>query len=291
MRFTLPAIALVAFLAGSSAVQAATNSFASPAPQATQLPEIYHSISHPLCSALGSKVLPALGMMMEDDKTIAKGPPFFNEYVNMSVAGSPSGQDMAVNHLESLVGPLVQNTLAIQKLLEDPSVFPSVPQNEDERQLLVIKDQMLQVLAAHQASLDIINGFVQTQQLGELQHEGMGYIGSFTSTGNNQQGGSQPSDSLLPGGPQKDSSGNALEPQGFDNLVLNAGLTPNPYEIDPARIPGLALGYNPISNLKTGLEWTQGQSKNAEAHLSKSAIAAARECSAFQSPAAPSPNP
>jgi hypothetical protein len=262
MRIALLALALIA-------------ATPSPSPQPTELPEIYHSVTRPLCSALGTKVLPALGMLIDDDKTIAKAPPYFTDYINMSTAGSDAGQDMAVLHLENLVTPLVQNTLALQKLLEDPSVFPNPPKTDDDKALDELRDNMLKVLAAHQASLDVINGFVQTQQMSTLQHAGEGWIQAMN--GQPPSGLSTPNPMSLTG----NSSENAQDsPRVFDDLALNAGIAPNPYEIDTSRIPGLAVGYNPISNLRSGLEWTQGQSKDAEATLSKTAIAAAHECGA-----------
>jgi hypothetical protein len=299
MRIPVIAATFVALLSGSSVASAATS--ASPAPQATQLPEIYHSISRPLCSALATKILPAIGMLMQDDKTIAKGPPLFQDYIRMAGAGSHEGEDMAVYHLNNLVSPLVQNTLAIQKMLEDPTVFPATPHNDDDKQLIALKDDMLKTLATHQASLDIINGFVQTQQLGEIQHEGEGQLQQMTgqpsdptqttNQGQNSLSMTQPPTNEVIGARQGSLAQNTNSPQVFDDLVLNAGLAPNQYEIDPTQIPGLQVGYNQIGNLKSGLEWTQNDSQNAEKALAKTAINAAHTCGAPQAPTAPSPNP
>ena len=82
-------------------------------------------MSRPLCSALATKIRPAVALMIQNDATIAKSPPLFKDYIELSASGSNAGRNMAVMRLESLVTPLVQNSLAIQKLLDDPSVFPS----------------------------------------------------------------------------------------------------------------------------------------------------------------------
>src|ERR1700678_107542 len=170
MRIPLVAIVLAAAFAVPAAAATA------PAPTPTpNLPEIYHTGSRPLCSALATTVRPVLGMLLQNDQTSARSPPLFGDYIKMSAAGSDSGRDMSIHRLNNLVTPLVQNTLAIQKLLEDPSIFPPKAQNADDQRLIAIKDQLLKTLATQQASLDIINGFVQTQQLGEMQHEGFGY--------------------------------------------------------------------------------------------------------------------
>ncbi|HTU71497.1 MAG TPA: hypothetical protein VMF11_14430 [Candidatus Baltobacteraceae bacterium] len=274
-----PLAMLLAVLFAATGAGSATPA---PAPTSTPyLPEIYHTISRPLCSALVTKIKPALGMMIQNDAAIAKSPGYFQEYIQRAGEDNEVGQNIAVLHLENLVQPLVQNALAIQKLLEDPSVFPAVAQNPDDARLIQIKTQMLKALADQQASIDIINGFVDTQQLSGMQHEGFGYLSSI-NTGPNGQ--ADPALQQLVG-PTPDPT----KPEMFDNLALNAGLTPNSYEIDPTRIPGLALGYNPIRRLKDGVVWTQDQSKKHEAPLADTIITTTKYCDS--QPATPSPNP
>lgn len=244
---------------------------ASPSPLPTLPPLIYHAVSRPLCTTLQDRIRPALGMMIQNQATIAKSVPYFQEYINRAQEGSDAGRDIAVLHLETLVTPLVNNTLAVQKLLEDPSAFPPVARNADDVTLLKIKTEMLKVIAAQEASLDIINGFVTTQQLSQMQHEGMGFIQSLQAQG--------------PGGASPDPAATGS----FDDLALNAGLAPNPYEIDLTRIPGLAMGFNPIKAIKDGVVWTQEQSDKGAEPLAKTVYAAAQSCGA-PSPS-PSPNP
>jgi len=291
MRIPLIAIVLTAALV----VPAAAATAPAPSPTPPNLPEIYHTVSTPLCSALGTTIRPAIALMLQNDATIAKGTPLFGDYIKMSAAGSSAGQDMSVHRLNNLVTPLVQNTLAIQKLLEDPSIFPAKAQTDQDKQLLQLKEQMLKTLATQQASLDIINGFVQTQQLGEMQHEGFGYLHAITGqNGPGDTSQQQPGQAGMNSAPQVPLAGGAdptsQTPQAFDDLVLQAGLAPNQYEIDPTKIPGLAVGYNQIGKLKDGLVWTQDESKKAEAPLSQSIVSASRSCGA-QLPATPSPKP
>ncbi|HUA07856.1 MAG TPA: hypothetical protein VMA98_01185 [Candidatus Acidoferrales bacterium] len=294
MRIPVPAMLVAVLLSASAATPA-------PLPTPTpDYPEIYHTLSRPLCSALETKIRPAIAMMMESDKTIAKSPPLFGDYIKSAANDSDAGQDMAVNRLNYLVGPLVQNTLAIQKMLEDPSVFRPDSKNEDDKALIDLKEKMLKALADQQASLDIINGFVATQQLGEMQHEGFGWLSSITGQSNTN---SQNSPGAIPGmgqAPNSQAPGTAgastnsqpLAPQPFDNLVLQAGLAPNQFEIDPTQIPGLAVGYNQIGKLKEGVEWTQSQAKSDENPLARAVIRASIACGAFQAPATPAtPSP
>jgi hypothetical protein len=295
MRTPVPAMLLAVVLTGT----AATAPSPEPTPTPPDLPEIYHTMSRPLCSALATKIRPAVAMMMENDATIAKSPPLFSDYIKLSAAGSDSGRDMAIYRLNNLVTPLVQNTLAVQKLLEDPDVFPTVAHSDDDKRLIDMKTKMLKALATQQSSLDIINGFVQTQQLSSMQHEGFGYLQAITgqnitTPGQGQQPSLNQNPSQGPVGGQTQTNVNQNTPSNFDDLALQAGLAPNPYEFDPTQIPGLAVGYNPIAKLKEGLEWTQDQSKKDEAPLAQSIISASQACGAQapgQAPATPSPKP
>jgi hypothetical protein len=294
MRIPVPAMLLAVVLAGTAATAP------SPEPTATpsNLPEIYHTMSRPLCSALATKIRPAVALMMQNDATIAKSPPLFTDYIKTASAGSDSGRDMAVYRLNSLVTPLVQNSLAIQKLLEDPDVFPATAHNDDDKQLIDLKTKMLKTLASQQASLDIINGFVQTQQLDSMQHEGFGYMHAITGQNgtpgqNTQPGINQAPPSGIEGGTTQTNVNQSI-PSNFDDLVLQAGLQPNQYEFDPTQIPGLQVGYNQIGKLKEGLEWTQDESKKNEQPLSQVIVRAAQACGAQapgQAPATPSPKP
>jgi hypothetical protein len=295
MRTPIPAVLLAVVLSGT----AATAPSPEPTPTPANLLEIYHTMSRPLCSALATKIRPAVAMMMQNDATIAKSPPLFSDYIRLSAAGSDSGRDMAVYRLNNLVTPLVQNSLAIQKLLEDPDVFPTVAHNDDDKRLIDLKTRMLKALATQQASLDIINGFVETQQLDSMQHEGFGYMKAITgqditAPGSNQQPGINQNPNSGPLGGATQTNVNQSAPSNFDDLALQAGLQQNPYEFNPAQIPGLAVGYNPIGKLKEGLEWTQDESKKDEQPLSQAIVSAAQACGGHlpgQAPEAPSPSP
>ncbi len=291
MRIPVPAVLLAVVLAGTAATAP------SPAPTATpqNYPEIYHTMSRPLCSALATKIRPAVALMMQNDATIAKSPPLFSDYIELSASGSNSGRDMSVYRLNGLVTPLVQNSLAVQKLLEDPSVFPPAAHTDDDKRLIDLKTKMLKTLASQQASLDIINGFVETQQLGQMQHEGFGYMHAISGSNNttpaqNPQTGPNQNPNSGPVGGATQTNVNASVPGNFDDLVLQAGLQPNQYEFDPTQIPGLSVGYNQIGKLKEGLEWTQDQSKKEEQPLAQAIVQAAQACGG-QAPAAPSPKP
>jgi hypothetical protein len=236
-----------------------------PSPQATRPPEIYRVTVSPLCSALHEKVQPAIGMLLQNDRTIAKSPAIFKDYIMAQTDNSDARENLDVLRLQDLVTPLVNNVLAIQKMLENPSVFPPSANTEDAQRLDDLKQKMFAALASQQAALDIINGFVDTQQLADMQHAGFGYIAEIAGEGSGSGASSENQILAQTIGPTPD----PMHPQVFDNTALQAGLSPNPYEIDLARIPGLALGYNPIGRLREGLKWTQATGKKSEAALAR----------------------
>ena len=257
---------------------------ASPAPTSSPPPEIVHTISYPVCSALQTKVRPAVAMMAQNDQTIVKGDSLFKHYVQTQLETDPQAdQDLTVVRLENLVNPLVSNILSAQKMLDDPSVFPTVAHSDDDKRLIDLKQKMLVTLAAQEASLDIINGFVQTQNLAGMQHEGFGYISQITGSGMTND---KP-DANAPVGPA--STPNPLgAPTTFDNTLINAGLAPNPYELDLTKIPGLALGYNPVSKLRDGLNYTQADAAKNERKLIKTIYDTVKLCGG-QPSASPKP--
>ena len=180
MRIPVPAMLLSVVLAGTAATAP------SPVPTATpqNYPEIYHTMSRPLCSALATKIRPAIAMMMQNDATIAKSPPLFSDYIELSAAGSDSGRDMAVYHLNTLVTPLVQNSLAVQKLLEDPSVFPPAARSEDDQRLIDMKTKMLKTLARSKHRSTSSTVLSRRSNSAQMQHEGFGYMHAISGANN-----------------------------------------------------------------------------------------------------------
>jgi hypothetical protein len=246
-------------------------------------PVIYHGQASPLCDALARHIKPVIGMMMENDRTIAHSPPLFHRYdqdlANVNQSGSDADsstaeRDLTLYHLEQLVGPLANNVLAMQRELEDPSVFPPNPQTDDQRRLDALRNELLKALATQAVSLDLINGYVQTQQLAQMQHEGLsgGNINAITQHDTTYSPNPATPDPLIAGHDQ-------------------AGLSPNPYEIDPLSIPGIAgsVGNTPLSRLMAALQWVRQQTNERENIASHSIVEAANSCA--RRAATPSPHP
>lgn len=249
----------------------------------TPLPIIYHARTSPLCAALVQHIKPIIGMLEQNDATIAKSPPLFHRYDqdlanrNAQGEGGEVGErDLTLYHLEQLVTPLANNVLAIQQELENPTTFPPNPQNDDEKKLDEMRDALLKALATQAVALDLINGYVTTQQLAELQHEGTQGANINAINGGD----------LAPGSSPNPATPNPLlvDP----NQV--AGLAPNPYTIDPLSIPGITgtVGNTPISRLLEAMTWIQAETTRRENVAAEPIIQAANACRAA---AAASPHP
>ena len=254
-------------------------------------PQIYHIVTRPLCGQLHERIAPAMGMMLQNDATIKKSPGLFKEYNSAAlygadassgsgsrsngVAGDPGGggsnmsQNIALLGMENLIRPIANNIIAIQTILDSTPLTKGTGRPEDDAQLRDIREKLLKALAAQNASLDIISGFVDTQQMANLQHAGEAYISAMNAPDKQNAGGATPPPNPLTTDPNY------------------AGLTPNPYVIDPATIPGLTLGYNPVTRLIDALNWTVDQTQQRENEAAKAVMTSAELCGATL----PSPSP
>ena len=257
---------------------------------ATPPPQIYHIVTRPLCAELHEHVAPAIGMMMQNDTTIKKSPELFKRYNDAAlygadnsaekgdpVAGDPGSatmnpsQNMALQGMESLIRPIANNIIAIQTMLDSPELRTGTGRKDDDERLAAIRDKLLKALAAQNASLDIISGFVDTQQMADLQHAGEAYISSMT------QPAATSAKTATPG------------PNPLESNPNYAGLPPNPYDIDLATVPGLTLGYNPVTRLLDALRWTIDETATRENDAANAVMSSAALCSSALPTSSPSP--
>jgi hypothetical protein len=291
------ALAVLTFAALASSPQMAVVSVAAtaaPGKSGTPPPQIIHLVTRPLCAELHQHIAPAIAMMLQNDRTIKKSPALFTQYnrsalygVDNSVSNSAAAdgsaasvspgdasngtlnpdQNMALLGMENLVSPIANNIIATQKLLDSPALTQGTGNPEDDKQLSDIRAKLLQALATQSATLDIVNGFVTTQQMGDLQHSGEEYISAIngtdtTSTGKGGSNMGTPSPNPLMQDPNQ------------------PGLPPNPYSVDLANVPGLTLGYNPVTRLLQALRWTIAETEKRENVASVAVMGGAQACAA-----------
>ncbi len=274
--------ALGALLAlAASPLTAVSATKVKPAPTAPPLKTISHVHTSPLCSGLQHVIGPAIGKVLQNDKIIEGSKPLFHQYVRSNANGlNKASQDLAVSRLESLVGPLVKNTQAIDKLLSDPYAFPKVAYSDGDQKLLQMRSELQAVNEQQKKVLDVISGFVDTQQLGELRSEGHEYDNAMSVNPNvtNKAG-------ATPTPPPSD--------------IFNAGVDNN--KNDPARAGdprfknnGSSLGNNPLDAFERAIGDYQQGIQNREQVAAKSVIDALPLCGGRvpgQPVASPSPSP
>lgn len=276
MKAASAALVLVLAVAASPASKHA------PAPRPTASPALHYPtivrvVSRPICSALRDTIGPTVLALLQNDATIQKSRPLFddyNKYVASGSAGDSSGfKDMTLMRMSNLVTPLVKNFEAIDKYLNNTAVFHYPPRNEDDRRLLALRAHLQQVRDDQESSLDVINGFAQTKALGEMQHEGIDQAKAM----NNPQAAATPV---------------VATPNPLLQDADSAGLPPDPHSVDPANIPGLSLGSNPVTRLIGALQYTQAQARAHETPASKEIFAVVQECSPNVAPSsAPAASP
>lgn len=235
------------------------------APSGTPPPQIYRIVTTALCSRLHETVRPAVAMVLQNDQKIAKSPPLFARYRRAmldtgsdSINVSTPETDMTLQQMSYLVSPTARNLISAQTLLDDPKLTSPTGNSADDATLALIRKQLLETVAFQSAALDIINGFVQTQQLGELQHIGTDYIAAIqTSDSTAQIAQEHPNQFQDPNAP---------------------GIPENPYAFDVSQIPGLAVGYNPITRLLEGLQWLKTETSKREDAAGKTIGAALNQC-------------
>jgi hypothetical protein len=238
-----------------------------PSPTATPPPQIYHIVTTALCARIRDHVRPAVAMVLENDQRMAKSVPLFNRYNRAildsgsdSINVSTAEQDMTIQQMSYLVLPTARNLIAAQTLMDDPKFSSPTGNAADDATLAKMKQQLLETIAFQSASLDLINGFAQTQQMGELQHAGEEYLAAIQTTDATTQ--------------TQAATGPATQYQD----PSNPGITQNPYSLDVSMIPGLAIGYNPITHIIGGMQWLQTETAKREDAAGKTIMAALSQC-------------
>ncbi len=268
------ALAIGALVALSASPATAVSA---PKPAPTPLKTITHIHSSPLCTGLRRAITPAIAKVLDTDHLIATSKPFFHDYVHASATGqNKAAEDMSVEHLENLIGPLVNNTEAVEKLLTNPYAFPRSVHSSDDKRLLQMRAQLYAVNEQQKRALDLISGFVQTQQLGELQAAGHEYDAAINST----------STATTPPNPA---------PSAPSSDVLNAGVGNSKNDPSRAMDPRYMnsnnlIGANPLNVFENSISSYQADIEATEQDAAKSVVQAVVLCGG-RAPGQPAPSP
>lgn len=249
---------------------AMTVALATPAPAATPPKTIIQIHVSPLCTGLRQNIGPAIGKVLQNDKTIADSRPLLRGYAKAVASGSIA-KDLQMSRLERSITPLVKNTAAIEKLLNDPFIFPKVAVTDADRQLLQIRANLQQVVAQQKAALDVLSGFIDTEQLGQLQLAGKEYqnlTASHEMTNVQGSAGAQNARQIAPTPP----------PSG----ILNAGVQNTPGQTADPRLQetGNTVGHNPLDVFDQAIAQYQAQLQTSEGQAADLVVKALPLCGA-----------
>ncbi len=245
-------------------------SLATPAPAATPLKTIKHIYVSPLCTGLRQNIGPAIGKVLQNDNTIAQSRPLLRGYVK-ATATSGISKDLQVSRIERLITPLVKNTAAIEKLLDDPFVFPKHAISDADRQLLDIRADLQEVVTQQKRALDVISGFVDTEQLGQMQAAGSEALKLTQSH-------------EIPGAQGGHSTGSAQSagaaPTPPPSEILNAGVRNTPGQAaDPAlQETGMVVGHNPLDVFDNAIGQYQQMLQSSEGQAAALVVKALPLC-------------
>jgi hypothetical protein len=184
---------------------------AAPQPTASPLRTIIHEHVAPLCATLKSNVFLSIQGLRINDKLVENangfvlqmGRDFSNSRKFASVkssqlqtmwgntAGAFSNEysqnpalQFDAQHLMQVSSDLAQNLEKIDKLLADPSKFPSEAKTLTDRQALDLKQQLQRIADAQRQALNTIYGLADTYELQALIARGDQTSGAINAGGN-----------------------------------------------------------------------------------------------------------
>ena len=241
---------------------AATQATPAPASWLDQLKTIATVRSTPVCSALHERVGPAIASIIDSDAKIASSRPIFGSmYHDDVVVRSELRMSFDVMRMENLITPIAKNIASVKTQLAN------LPKDPD---MDAVRAQLQGLIDRQNDALNLISGFVDTYQLGDLQGKQSpipnASVSSNVSTSSPLQ-------------PRKLSSGPSDSPPGAANL-LNSGLPPAP---GAPRWPGqdssnVNAGSSPYQSFAQQLAAMHDKQDAAEKAASEVVVAAVDRC-------------
>lgn len=239
---------------------AATQATPAPASWLDKLKTIATVRSTPMCSALHERVGPAIASIIDNDTKIASsGPIFGSMYHDDVITRSELRMSFDVMRMENLIDPIAKNISSARAELEN------LPKDPD---LDAVREQLRDLLDRQNDALNVISGFVETYQMGELQGKKSPIPAAGPSTP--QQTTLQPRSKSNPAEPA---------PPGATN-VLNAGLpaapgSPKSPELDSSNV---FMGSSPYGSFAEQVSTFRENQSTAEKAASEVVVAAVDRC-------------
>jgi hypothetical protein len=197
-----------------------------------------------------------VSVLANDDLIASSKPAFATLYHDDILAGSEARAHFDLYRLEKLETPIIANVKRVDTLLAG---------KPDDPKLQAIRAKLQAVAVQQKASLNVISGFVATEQLGEMQ--GASPPGNWTNT-------------FILGGAQSSQPGpiSNLSPAA-GNLFAAGVHNRNPGLRDP-RYDARSAGptYDPFMPLVSQIEQQRAAAQSAESDAAKLVADALQQC-------------
>ena len=147
----------------------------SPAPSVDPLtlPEIGRVRSTYLCAILHQRVVPAIARLNAADASIESGKRTFIDMARNQVAHLGAAFQLDEVRASNDVGAIVKNVSDAGALISDAKDFPQRPASSDGLIANDLKQKLQRVMDAQQLTINVLNGMIETERLGRMQHEGL----------------------------------------------------------------------------------------------------------------------
>ena len=257
----------------------------SPAPVPPTLPEIGRVHSKGLCTTVRDSVAPIVLGLMKSDELVGAGHRAFLKIADDSRTDSSKlGAAMQIDqlYLRKAADAMAHNLRIIDKLLADDKQFPKKATSDDDRIAQLLKEQIASVAAQQRKTLDIMNGALETEELGRMQND----FGGGSTVMGATAGTNAPKGSLTSGERGPDPSGSFVGVAGL-SMPQNGATT-----IDPRTLAtGKTAGHTVWDRLARTVEVQQSAIAGAEQRLSPTVVAISIACREELSSPAPRPSP
>jgi hypothetical protein len=148
-----------------------------PTTQPTPLQTIGHVTATLLCSGLRNEIGPSISGLRVNDRIISQGQVMMTKLradaladprSNSGTGGAGASSEMDDLQMSYLVQALTKNLTRIERLLNDPVVFPKRAESDDQRALDLAKARLAAVAAGQRKILNTLATTLQTNQANDL---------------------------------------------------------------------------------------------------------------------------
>ncbi len=241
-------------------------------PTPSPLPEIGRVRSTALCTTLRQNIAPTILGLMKNDEIIGAGHRAFSKMGSDAGGTSSAALDIDKLYLQQVETRLVHNLQVIDRMLGDAKRFPASPRSTDERDVNAMKAQLLAVADQQRKALDLVSGTLDTESLGQMQHD----IDTQMAGATGQAGAPQ---TAATAGPIS-----FIGTAGLPEYTPAAGLPTTQSKMSTV------AGHTVYDSINAELEVRQATIAHREQAVTASVVAAANECRAVTAPgAAPAP--